>query len=167
MHKEYDDLTQAQIERFQSLVLVLDNESCWNWLGPLLKGVPYFNYNGRKAYSHLIAYRLHWGKWPPDNVSRLCENILCLNPYHLFVRSTSSVQKDSYLKGRAKTARQDGSAHHKALLTEQDVLEIRNSIDLSRAGLTARVTQRELAERYGVKEGTIKDIVYRKTWTHV
>jgi hypothetical protein len=54
-----------------------------------------------------------------------------------------------------------GSKHHNALLDEQKVVEIRK---LYEAG---GITQKEIAEMYGVKFGTIKDVISKRTWNHV
>lgn len=54
-----------------------------------------------------------------------------------------------------------GSKHHNALLDEQKVVEIRK---LYKAG---GITQKEIAEMYSVKFGTIKDVLSNRTWNHV
>lgn len=54
-----------------------------------------------------------------------------------------------------------GSRHHNALLNEQLVIEIRSLY--AKGGYT----QKELAEIYGVKFGTIKDVLTNRTWKHV
>ena len=54
-----------------------------------------------------------------------------------------------------------GERHGNHLLTEQQVIEIR---DIYSRG---NISQEKLALPYGVKRGAIKDIVERKTWKHV
>lgn len=53
-----------------------------------------------------------------------------------------------------------GTAHPMAKLIDSDIREIRR---LSAGG----VRNRRIAERYGVAEATICNIVKRKTWSHV
>lgn len=54
-----------------------------------------------------------------------------------------------------------GSRHHNAILNEKTVKEIRETY--AKGG----VTQKEIAEKYGVKVGTIKDITSGRSWKHV
>lgn len=49
-----------------------------------------------------------------------------------------------------------GEAHWAALLTESDVQEIR--------ALAGQQQQRELAERYGIAVGTLRDVIHRRSW---
>jgi hypothetical protein len=51
-----------------------------------------------------------------------------------------------------------GEQHPHAKLTDTDVLAIRGA---------GRVTQRELAEQYGVSRAAIGHIITRKTWRHI
>lgn len=53
-----------------------------------------------------------------------------------------------------------GEAQHNAKLTESDVLEIRDAY-------ARGVTQKELAEQYGVTRGPINHIVHRTGWRHI
>ena len=48
-----------------------------------------------------------------------------------------------------------------SILTEMDVVEIRAKF------IPRKYTRRMLAEEYGVKECTIKDVILRKSWRHV
>ena len=51
-----------------------------------------------------------------------------------------------------------GERHHKTRLTAAQVKEIRE---------TSGVSQQALADRYGVQQGTIWNIIHRKTWAHL
>ena len=53
-----------------------------------------------------------------------------------------------------------GESHHRALITEMQVVEIRA---LHGAG----VSQTEIAKRYGIAPPTVHQIVHRTTWQHV
>lgn len=54
-----------------------------------------------------------------------------------------------------------GEKHHKAKLTQELVLQIREAW---RLGL---LSQRQLAERFGLCKKSIWKVVHRKTWWHV
>ena len=54
-----------------------------------------------------------------------------------------------------------GENHGSSILTEKDVLEIR------RRYAEGGVLQRELAEEFGVKAGTIGGIINRRRWKHI
>lgn len=54
-----------------------------------------------------------------------------------------------------------GSRHHNALLNEEKVKEIR---DIYAAG---GHTHQDMADMYGVKIGTVKDLLSGRTWKHV
>jgi plasmid maintenance system antidote protein VapI len=56
--------------------------------------------------------------------------------------------------------RRAGAAHYKSKFSDDDIVAIRN---LARHG----VSQREIADRYGVRQSTISAIVSRKTWKHI
>lgn len=55
-----------------------------------------------------------------------------------------------------------GSLHHKAKLTEAQVLEMRDEY------ATSRTPYLDLAIRYGLDSvNTVHQIITRKTWTHI
>ena len=62
-------------------------------------------------------------------------------------------KRDSYL-GRP------GELHHKAKLTKEKVLKIRQQLEIG-------VPVRTLAKRFEVSETTIRDIKTCKTWSHI
>lgn len=73
-----------------------------------------------------------------------CPHRLCVNPGHL----------------EAVTHLINVKRGHHNILTENDVHEIRRSF-------SSGVKQQLLADRFGVKQATVSDIVTRKTWRHV
>lgn len=54
-----------------------------------------------------------------------------------------------------------GVLHHRAKLSEEDVLLIRKVYG------TTDVTQRQLAEEFGLNQKTVCEIVNRKIWKHL
>lgn len=54
-----------------------------------------------------------------------------------------------------------GEKHPSAKLTKQDILEIRDLADKE------DITNKELAEEYGVASGYISQIIHRSSWKHI
>lgn len=80
--------------------------SCWNWLGNTHEngyGVLDVSHNKRrsKLFTHRVAYYLHFGKDPQDElVCHRCDNRLCCNPNHLFLSTYGGNHVDALKKGR-------------------------------------------------------------------
>ena len=69
--------------------------------------------------------------------------------------------KPSVRLGNINNLRKNGNGekNSRAVLTEKDVLEIRNNSN--------NKSYKELSQQYGVKVGTIYQIVKRLRWTHI
>ena len=78
----------------------------------------------------------------------------CLNPKHLRWATGKENAADRVAHG----TKMMGEKHHQAILTEKDVLAIRQARSEKR---------RVLAERYGVSYETIIDIVNYRSWRHI
>lgn len=78
---------------------------------------------------------------------------------NLEIVTPSENMKHAYKKGFNKPPRMIGSKHKKSKITEKDVLYIRENKD----GLT----QKELGDKYGLKQSTVSNIVLRQTWKHI
>lgn len=85
-----------------------------------------------------------------------CDNPPCVNPAHLYEGSPTRNMRDAVERGRIAIGERHGSVR----LTEGAVVEIR-------ARVAAGAQQRAVAPEYGVSEGTINDLVARRTWAHV
>lgn len=146
---------------------------------------------------HRLAFALFYGRDPwPLLVCHTCDTPLCCFGPHLFAGTAADNQADAQQKGRvsqgdahwmrqhpewitwrgenhplrkhperyanlAKRRAHLGIAHGQAKLNDEAVREIRQLY------ATGDVTQRELARRYGISQGTIGKILLRKIWTHI
>lgn len=97
--------------------------------------------------------------WQRVSVTDRCWDWLagcCVNPSHLFLGTAKENMQDCKRKGRHS---KPPSALGKGKLTEQDVRRIRE--------LSPGVSQKALAEQFGVTQTNINYIVRRATWRHV
>jgi hypothetical protein len=175
-----DAKKQPTEERFWPHVHKTD--TCWLWTsGCNEHGYGRISHNRRMELAHRISWMLHNGSIPKGLfVLHRCDNPPCVNPDHLWLGTYTDNARDMAAKGRqvfqrhperaARGARNGnathpetrprGEQHPSAKLTENDVHAIRK---LRGAGRTMP----SLAAQFGVIEGTIKRIVYRKIWKHI
>ncbi len=139
---------------------------CWLWtggLGPRGYGVFYLSpkcglFKTRSQRAHRVSWALHNGKIPDGLcVLHRCDNIVCVNPDHLFLGTQLENIADREAKGRAAI----GSRNGKSKLTERIVLAIRARY------VKGTITHKQLADEYGVRESVITNIINHKRWTHL
>jgi len=147
-------------ERFWSKVN--KTESCWLWTGCITKaGYGQLSLNCKTHYSHQVAWLLFGNTIPEGHLIRhKCRNRNCCNPEHL---ETGTHQQNSNDMKRDGTSCANinrdvkGEKHHKAKLTEKDILDIRAS----------DIGTMRLAEKYNVGYTHICHIRARKIWKHI
>ncbi len=86
-----------------------------------------------------------------------CDNRRCVNPRHLFL----GTKKDNAQDMKAKDRHLYGERNTEAKLTEKQVLQIHR---LYKAG---GVSTYQLADQFGVRQGTIWKILKGYRWAHV
>jgi len=107
-----------------------------------------------------VSWILHFGPMPEGLFTcHHCDNPPCVNPDHLFLGTQLDNMRDSSRKGR--------SAKSAAKLTPEQVAEIRRIYIPNPHRQRGRITQTELANRYGVLIGTIQAITSSKTWREI
>lgn len=149
------DLTAFELARFWSSVDVGRScgrkGRCWPWHGARQrKGYGSFKLRGRSVPAHRVAYAIFFASAPADlTIRHGCDNPPCCHPMHLVSGTNLENIMDRVRRNRG------GST-----LTEANVLEIKR---LRAAGLL----QREVAERFGVTQGTISNIDLGITWSYV
>jgi len=145
----------------QYWTFVEKTDGCWKWKGSKNKfGYGAFRFHKRMMMAHRVSWEIHNGPILQGiQVLHKCDNPECSRPDHLFLGNQSENMVDCVEKGRKNTAK--GERHAKAILREEDVLQIRS---LCQSGLQSR---HEIARSFNVSYASITDIVLRRSWRHL
>lgn len=144
-------------------------DSCWLWTGARSSN-GYGKIGGANRsndYTHRVAWTLAHGEIPEGLfVCHRCDVKLCVRPDHLFLGTLQDNHADMTNKGRnfsgePCSAVNRGSRNNRAILTEAQATEIR---ELRASGA---MTQRAVADRYGVSPSAVRFIERGETWRHV
>lgn len=101
--------------------------------------------------AHRLSYSIHAEDPGELNVNHHCDNKLCVNPNHLYAGTQQENVDDALARGQWENA---------SKLTEDEVIEIREKLD-------SDITQREIANQYGVTPQTVCDIKHNRSWKQV
>lgn len=148
-------------ERFWSKVDRLHGDGCWPWTACVRnkdEGYGAFWLCGRHRPAHRIAWELTNGPItdPEMVVCHRCDNPPCCNPAHLFLGTALENNNDKVAKRRHPT----GERHHFAILTAEEVAEIR-------AAPKYRGYRLPLAEKFGVRLQLITEIRSGVSWKDI
>lgn len=151
-----DDVT---LTRFWSKVDRRASDECWPWLGASgQSGHGQFFFEGRVQPAARAAWLMFNGPLNSNiHVCHRCDNPPCVNLNHLFTGTHADNMRDMRQKGRMVMPKSQGVHNSSAVLTEKQVLEIRESQEM---GIV-------LARIYNVSRSTISEIRLRKTWAHL
>lgn len=136
---------------------VTKSDGCWTY--GTQKGSDYARvwWSGGTTSAHRLAWTLTNGPIPRGLfVCHSCDNRPCCNPAHLFLGTNAENSADAVAKGRMHL----GSAHGRALLTEEQVVDIKRRLALHEKGT-------DIATRYGIHRNTVYCIANGRNWSHV
>jgi hypothetical protein len=136
------------------------NRGCWEWSRCRTKaGYGQINVDGRRIYTHRLAYRLRHGEIGSGFMVRHeCDNPGCCNPAHLVHGTAADNSADMMRRGRHVSP--VGERAHHSKLTRENVLDIRARVERGE-------THSSIARLYGISKPQIHYIAKRKTWRHV
>jgi hypothetical protein len=133
-------------------------DGCWLWRGH--RGNQHRMADRVKVYAHRLAYALFVGPLPDDLcVCHKCDNPPCVNPAHLFIGTIADNIQDMWAKGRDRSAVPNCQDHGRAILTNEDVTEIRRLLSVK--------SYKELAAMYGTSKAAIASISRGINWKHL
>jgi hypothetical protein len=154
----YESQRKPLADRFFSRVGPADANGCLPWIGWIHpKGYGTLTVNDRAEWAHRLSYTLHRGDIPVGKfVCHTCDNRRCVNPEHLFLGTNDENMQDMVQKGRQSRGESPLSK-----LTAAQVLAIRSLYATSAPSFAA------VAMEYGVSDSTIRNVVKRRSWTHI
>lgn len=168
MHSEVHDMpkgtTRPRCPRNQAFPTLLrliqqQTEDCIEWpYGRDSAGYGVINMGDRFVRTHVLACTQAHGPSPAEGlvVAHGCGNSSCVNPRHLRWATETENARDKNLHGTVV----HGSRHHAAKLTEDDVVNIRQTWALG-------ASFSEIGRHYGIHRVHVRNIVRRKAWARV
>ena len=146
------------------LKYILKGESCWLWTrAKTPAGYGVFSRNNKLHYAHHQSWKLWKNQELPKLVRHTCKNKHCVNPDHLEAPADPlrpHLENQSIDRERDGTDNK-GERHGRHVLTEQDVLEMRQ---LRREGWSLK----SLMERYPVQaHSALLMALNGSTWSHL
>lgn len=136
--------------------------TCWEWTAATTEwGYGKLRYSGHDFAAHRCSYEYAYGRIPAGVfVLHACDNPPCVNPSHLFLGSAKDNTQDMLAKGRAARMGAVGVANRNAVLTEANVVDIRERF-------ACGATPTELAAEFGITGSNLNRILRGVTWSHV
>jgi len=120
---------------------------------------PTVYFDGKMQYAHRLSYEVYKGSIPIGfEVDHLCFNTRCINPGHLqAVDPLENVRRANARPGGWHRGENNGNSK----LNEDQVVQIKKLLK------TAKLTYKEIAERFAVSSNTIGAIYRKQNWSHV
>jgi len=147
---------ENSIKRFLSKVEI-DGSGCWLWTAYLNDGYGMFSIANKMRRAHRLSYEMLVGEIPDGMlVLHSCHTKHCVNPNHLRVGTQLENMRDMFDAGRNPVMH--GDRNPAAKLTANQVDEIR------RIASAGNHSQREIAKKFGVVQGTVSRILLGDGW---
>jgi hypothetical protein len=144
------------LEWLEKIALRHVSDECLIWPFARTEGYGRVWVDGRSTHAHRVVCERTHGPAPKgkSDAAHSCGNghLGCVSPRHLTWKDRSGNHADKVQHGTDDR----GEKHYAAKLTAADVLSVRNEIKSTPV--------RDLAERYGVSEWSIKDAATGRNW---
>lgn len=159
-------MSERFFERYAGQIEVGAPTGCWLWAGGTISsGYGSVKARGKSRLAHREAYEDVHGLGSADGlqVRHRCDTPVCVNPSHLQLGTPADNMRDKVERGRARSGGIKGETCRQAKLTDSDVLAIRSGYvrGCSESG------QYALAERFGVSQQLISQVINREKWKHI
>jgi hypothetical protein len=129
---------------------------CLEWTGAKSKdGYGQRRIDGKVHYVHRLSFESFHGRKPVGVIRHKCDNRACYNPEHLVEGTKKQNSQDMVERDRHTR----GERHINSKLRASQVLEIKEAYDLRGE------TQKQIADRYGISDRTVRDIGTGRRWT--
>lgn len=159
-------IDQLKLERFLEKTDMEPMTGCWLWnSSDRFGGYGGFWRDGKVRAAHREAWILFKGEIPANlNVLHRCDVRCCVNPYHLFLGTSSDNMKDMVRKGRNALNGPGfrGEDHSMCRLTEEQVKEMRKLHIPRKKG-----QYEKLSKLFGVSKSMVAKITNRRNWKHI
>lgn len=143
-------------DRLWARVNILGPDDCWEWQGHLDKAgyghITEGGHQGKNLSVHRVAFEIHSGHPPVNQVLHRCDNRKCCNPGHLYDGTPQQNMDDKFRRGRHISL--TGENHPSSKLTLESVKAIRSSNEIGRT----------LSGIYGVSASQISRIRRQIQW---
>lgn len=157
--KENKNFEKKLIRRFFTKVNIKGNYECWLWRNSVDgKGYGSFRFNEKIFRAHRVSYLLHDGEIPKNkfNICHICDNILCVNPKHLFPCTQKENIEDMLIKNRGKRSH-PGEMNPNVIITLEQVNECREKYKKGKSIII-------LSKEYNMSWGIINSVVKNISW---
>ncbi len=150
------------VEKLNRLTFICDS-GCHEFQGPCNShGYGHLSYDGYIYRAHITSWELSNGPIPTGKcVLHKCDNRRCVNVDHLFLGTYEDNAKDMRNKGRDTYGDNFGENNGQAVLTTEEVLEIRQML------ASNFHTSTEIGAMFGVTRAAVNSIKSRRTWRHL
>lgn len=92
--------------RFSNFFTVSEGSGCWEWHGAQKKNsYGKFRFEGKTIDAHRMAWFLAFEQEAKGIICHHCDNVICVNPEHLYEGSVQSNQRDAVDRKRHKNSR--------------------------------------------------------------
>lgn len=150
---------------WRKVEIVLAPDACCPWKGSIAKWNGYGRIkvggkDGHAVGAHIVAWVLRHGAIPAGlEVRHKCGNARCVNYNHLELGTHLDNMRDRDEHGRTASVA-NGRWRGRAKLTSETVRAVRQRRESGES-------MGAIARSLGVSVPTVKDIVHRRTWSHV
>lgn len=173
----------ATFNRLIKHIRVDRKNGCWEWTGRKTDrgyGLTHIT-KARGIYKSTSAHRIMaiamWGEELVEGliVCHKCDNPPCINPTHLFTGTQSDNMQDMLRKGRGHIVKTEEHKRRlsnslKAYCEDHEILghpKKLNAEQVREIRTISGITQRKIAEMFGVEQTLISQIKRRKIWKKI